>query len=249
MGLEILVVEDERTLAVALRRLLRRAAAEVTIASTLAMARAALRTTTPWSVLLLDQKLPDGDGLSVLEELEGRAAPPVLIATSANLQDSKRSLRLQAYGAVLLPKPFDDADLFIAITSALSGVGSSAAEGVFQLPPPRESGEYPRVLRFGPISLELVSQIVAVSGVTVELQPTQFRILAHLLASPGRPHAVAELVDSALRGAHFDGGANIRFQIHALRRRLGLAGKLIETSPGGYGVGLTPESPEDAPPR
>jgi DNA-binding response OmpR family regulator len=97
---------------------------------------------------------------------------------------------------------------------------------------------YVSTLEFGPISVGLVSQTVHVDGSLIELQPTQFRILAKLMASVGRPLPVTELVEG-LRGTHQDGTVNIRFQIHGLRKRLGARGALIETCPGGYGIGVS----------
>lgn len=235
-GVSVLLIEDERAFAVALARLLQRAGAIVTMAATLAEAKAALDAPGKWSVVLLDQQLPDGDGLDVTETFRDWEEKPAIVATSVNLQDSKRSLKLQSCGAILLPKPFAADDLFAAIAGALA---SRTAERALSRPPPSlESNEYVARLRFGPISVHLVSQFATVDGTPVELQPAQFRILAKLLANVGRALGVNELVEGTLKGTHQDGTVNIRFQIHGLRRRLGEAGALIETTPGGYGIGL-----------
>jgi two-component system KDP operon response regulator KdpE len=235
-GVSVLLVEDERAFAVALARVLQQAGAEVTLVATLAGAQAALDVPGKWNVVLLDQQLPDGDGLDVTETFRDWEEKPAIVATSVNLQDSKRSLKLQSCGAILLPKPFGADDLFAAIAGALA---SRTAERALSRPPPSlESGEYTARLRFGPISVHLVSQSATVDGTRIELQPAQFRILAKLLANVGRALGVNELVEGTLRGTHQDGTVNIRFQIHALRRRLGEAGALIETTPGGYGIGL-----------
>jgi two-component system KDP operon response regulator KdpE len=202
-------------------------------------ASAMLEPSAEWDLVLLDQKLPDGDGLQVLERMERLPRRPALVAISAHLQDSKRSLRLQGYPGVLLPKPFDRNDLLGAVSDALALASRERRDS--EHPESRErraSGEQAALLTFGPISIHLVSQTVTIDGVPVDLQPAQFRILAQMLSNPGRPLAVSELAESALRGTHADGASNVRFQIHALRRRLGSAGKLIERSDGGYGVGL-----------
>jgi two-component system KDP operon response regulator KdpE len=234
-----LLVEDEPRLASGLRRLLTRAGISVTVVQTAEEASTMLQRSSEWDLVLLDQKLPDGDGLQVLERMERLRRKPALVAISAHLQDSKRSLRLQGYPGVLLPKPFDQSDLLDAVTDALALASRERRES--EHPESRErrvSGEQSALLQFGPISVHLVSQMVTIDGEPVDLQPAQFRMLAHMLSNPGRPLPVGELAESALRGTHADGASNVRFQIHALRRRLGAAGKLIERSEGGYGVGL-----------
>src|SRR5262245_7842390 len=106
-GLRALLVEDEQHFAGGLRRLLAREGVEVTVARTAEAARSMLEPSSAWDLVLLDQKLPDGDGLDVLACMEHLARRPALVAVSAYLQESKRSLRLQGYPGVLLPKPFD----------------------------------------------------------------------------------------------------------------------------------------------
>lgn len=212
----------------------------VTIVRTAEEASTMLQQSADWDLVLLDQKLPDGDGLQVLDRMEHLARRPALVAVSAHLQDSKRSLRLQGYPGVLLPKPFDRNDLLGAVADALALAARERRDSERpESKDTRASGEQSAVLHFGPISIYLVSQTVTIDGEPVDLQPAQFRILAQMLSNPGRALPVGELAESALRGTHADGASNVRFQIHALRRRLGATGKLIERSDGGYGVGLS----------
>jgi DNA-binding response OmpR family regulator len=246
-GVEILLVEDDPLLALGLTRNLQRLGAVVTSAPTLLDARRELARKS-WAVVVLDQMLPDGDGLSILETLDEREQKPAIVAVSANLQNSTRSLALQNSDAVLLPKPFSSNQLLVAISRAL-GRRESEHEALARAPGQfPESGGYVTTLEFGPISLGLLSQSVQVDGEPVDLQPAQFRILATLLANVGRPLPVTELAASALRGTHQDGTVNIRFQIHGLRRRLGARGALIETCPGGYGIGVSAIRQNDAAP-
>lgn len=230
---DVLLVEDQQDIVRVLRRILRPSAARVTTATTLADAQIALKGGWHWGVILLDQKLPDGDALRLLDDLSAQEHKPAIVATSGNLQDSKRSLRLQEHGAVLLPKPFTGGELLSAISKAMS---LRAAERQALSQPPPDAG---RALTYGSITLDLLAQTVRVDGALVDLQPTQFRLLATLLAHVGRALTVEELVENALRGTHQNGAVNIRFQIHTLRRRLGAAGALIETSAPGYGIAVS----------
>lgn len=231
---DVLVVEDQESVVRVLRRILKPSAARVTTASTLADAQVALRGGWHYGVILLDQKLPDGDALNLLDELDEQEMKPAIVATSGNLQESKRSLRLQEHGAVLLPKPFTGSDLLSAISKAMATRERERSSS--RPPPPMEMG---RALSHGPITLDLLTQTVRVDGALIDLQPTQFRLLATLIAHVGKAFTTDELVGGTLRGSHQNGAVNIRFQIHTLRRRLGPAGTLIETSTHGYGIALS----------
>jgi DNA-binding response OmpR family regulator len=240
-GLQILVVDDEPQVARGLERNLTRAGARVTVARSLLEALQHLERNADWDVVLIDQMLPDGDGLDVLDGVDRLPTKPGVIAISANLQCSKRSLRLQACDAVLLPKPFDSEDLRTALSRALASRGRPAdAEQASQAADASETaqGADPKRLFYKSISLDLVTQIASVDGGAVDLQPAQVRILAQLLTHPGQRFGVDELTKKSLRGNHDQAGGNMRFQIHALRRRLGSAGGLIETRDRGYGIGL-----------
>jgi DNA-binding response OmpR family regulator len=240
-GLQILVVDDEPEVARGLERNLTKAGARVTVARSLSEALQHLERNTVWDIVLIDQMLPDGDGLDVLDGVDRLQTKPAIIAISANLQCSKRSLRLQACGAVLLPKPFDLEDLRMALSAALASrdrsVQAKHASQAAQSSTKTQAVN-PKHLLYKSISLNLVTQIASVDGTAIDLQPAQTRILAQLLAHPGQRFGVNELTKSSLRGNHDQAGGNMRFQIHALRRRLGTAGRLIETLDRGYGIGL-----------
>jgi len=245
-GARVLIVEDERHVAGSIRRLLSRAGAFVTVASTTSAARSSLSGDLVWDLVLLDQHLPDGDGIELLDLIDRLVQRPALIAVSGHLQVAMRSLRLQSRGAILLPKPFVRDELLLAAADAIAA--AARADGTRTTEPESGVAEAALSLAFGPIVVDLVTQEVAVDGTVVDVQPAQFRILVQLLANQGRALSASELVGGAFpsRG---DPTAGIRFQIHALRRRLGDAGKCIETSSHGYGIGLSADEDADAPDR
>lgn len=86
-GTPILAVEDEARNAALLRAILGPAGYDLTIAASLAEARAAVSAKTP-ALVLLDRHLPDGDGLSLARELrasETTAAVPILLVSASVL--------------------------------------------------------------------------------------------------------------------------------------------------------------------
>jgi DNA-binding response OmpR family regulator len=117
----ILVVDDEPHIGLLLRPHLEQLHYRVTLARTLAAARAALAVpSAPVDVLLLDLHLPDGSGLDWLREL--RAAPafrslPVLVLTGEDQDRVQQSVR--ALDAALLTKPFSPTKLVARINALL----------------------------------------------------------------------------------------------------------------------------------
>jgi len=83
----ILAVEDEARNSALLQAILVRVGYDLTIAATLAEARAWLRDNRP-GLVLLDRHLPDGDGLDIAREIKADAATadvPVLLVSASVL--------------------------------------------------------------------------------------------------------------------------------------------------------------------
>jgi DNA-binding NtrC family response regulator len=119
----VLIVEDEKTIREGLVRAIGRAGHQTMAASTLAEARAALNQAV--DCVLLDIRLPDGDGLQLLGDIR-RDHPrlPVIMATAYG--DSERAISAMRAGAFeYLTKPFDLEALLATVARA---VRSSTAE-------------------------------------------------------------------------------------------------------------------------
>lgn len=108
----LLVVDDEPHIGLVLRPLLEQLGYRVSLARTLAEARAALSTGPAADGLLLDLHLPDGSGLDLLRALRAAgdtARLPVLVLTAEGedrvLRDARR------LGAELVTKPFSPTKL------------------------------------------------------------------------------------------------------------------------------------------
>ena len=103
---EILLVEDDRPLHHALRRLLEAAGFAVTSASDVAEATGALRRR-QFDLILLDVGLPEGNGLDVLASLGARRRrPKVVVMTADDTPETLlRAVREQAYAYISKPCP------------------------------------------------------------------------------------------------------------------------------------------------
>ena len=105
-GAPILAVEDEARNAALLRAILGPAGYDLTIAASLAEARAAVGVRTP-ALVLLDRHLPDGDGLALARELRASqvtAAVPILLV-SASVLPVDRIAAQEAGCAGFIDKP------------------------------------------------------------------------------------------------------------------------------------------------
>lgn len=127
----LLVVDDEPHIGLLLRPHLERLGYRVTLARTLAEARAALSDRgRPLDGVLLDLHLPDGSGLDLLRELREHPATrglPVMVLTA---EGEERILgEAEDLGAALLTKPFSPSKLTARIAGMLGDVPTSREEG------------------------------------------------------------------------------------------------------------------------
>ncbi|MDQ2069802.1 nitrogen regulation protein NR(I) [Natronospira bacteriovora] len=141
----IWLIEDDRSLRWVMEQALAEAGHEVRAFADLAGVRQALHEEQP-AMLVSDVRLPDGDGLTLLEEVAGsHPRLPVLIITAQT--DLDMAVRAYERGAFeYLPKPFDIDEFIALIQRGLSapqtvsdrdGDASSGAAG------PRLVGESP----------------------------------------------------------------------------------------------------------
>ena len=120
MAKRVLVVEDSLLISSALRIVLESSGYEVTIARTAVEALDAASATRP-DVMLLDLTLPDGDGLSVLNDLAPRrASPPVTLAITGDDDDVTRARCIAAGCSDVLVKPVPIRELLRIIGERLT---------------------------------------------------------------------------------------------------------------------------------
>ncbi len=126
-GAPILAVEDEVRNGALLRAILVPAGYDLTIAATLAEARASLRERTP-ALVLLDRHLPDGDGLDLARDLrasEATAAIPILLV-SASVLPVDRIAAEEAGCAGFIDKPVRVDALLADVARHLAASGGAA---------------------------------------------------------------------------------------------------------------------------
>jgi DNA-binding response OmpR family regulator len=211
-GPRVLVVEDDLGIATQLVRGLTRGGYQVDHVTT---GGDALARDMP-EVVLLDLELPDGDGVNVCRRLRERSDVAIIVVTAYG-EESDRVTALDAGADDYLVKPFGLAELQARIRAVLRRV--------------RPGGD---VIRHGPMTLDLRTRKVTVSGQEVALTPKEFDILECLALDPGRVVARQDVLEAAWDSHWYGPTKVLDVHVAALRRKLGVPG-LVETV---YGRGF-----------
>jgi two-component system response regulator AtoC len=121
MSVPTLLVDDDRAFSSLAAAALRREGLTVTLARSLHEAREALAHTAA-ELVILDRRLPDGDGLSFLPELKQRlpSAPVIMITAYGDISSAVDAVRAGA--ADYLTKPVELTDLVMKVRRALDAV-------------------------------------------------------------------------------------------------------------------------------
>ena len=161
-----IVIDDHTGTREALAALVAREGFTVTEGDSLKGARRALREQPP-DVILLDLNLPDGTGMSVLDDLESVRGPAVILVTGhASLQTAVEALRRGVTD--YLTKPVDTTRLK-AILADVARTGGLAAEITQWHRQIEESGRFGRLVGASPAMQQIYNLVsrVAPSSATV----------------------------------------------------------------------------------
>jgi len=110
LGLTVLVVEDSRYACEALRLMCLRSGARIRRADSLRSARMHLKTYRP-TIAMIDLGLPDGPGLSLIEELN-RASPRIQCLIGISGDECVETATMAAGADAFLPKPIRELQVF-----------------------------------------------------------------------------------------------------------------------------------------
>ena len=218
----ILLVEDERDLLELLKYNLDREGYAVSTAETGEDGLKLVRTQPP-DLILLDLMLPSMDGLEVCRSLKARpdtASIPVIMLTAKG-EESDIVAGLELGADDYITKPFSPRILMARIKAVLR---RAEAEG-----------EERRALEAGGVRIDKDRHEVIVEGDTVDLTATEFKLLTLLVSRPARVFTRQQIIDALHEGFAAVTDRSVDVQVVALRRKLGPAGKRIETVRGvGY---------------
>lgn len=156
-------------------------------------------------LIVLDLLLPEIDGTDVCRLLRAESQVPIIMLT-ARSTDTDKLLGLDLGADDYMTKPFNPRELVARIRAVLRRAAPEEA-------PPED-------LHYGDLAISFVSHEVFLRGVSVNLTPTEFRLLEALVREPGRAFSRAELLDRAF-GFDYEGvERTVDVHIMNLRRKI-----------------------------
>ena len=205
----ILVVEDDHAVSRGLTYGLQAEGFVVLVAETGQQALDLARSQDP-HLVLLDIRLPDISGFDVCRQLraEGMRQPIMMLTARDEELDKVLGLELGADDYVV--KPYSLRELISRIRALLRRAYGDLAGALV-------GGR----IRFGEIEIDLELLRVKRQGVSVDLTPTEFRLLRYLASHPGRPCTRDTLIE-AVWGYASDIGSDRTVDVHIrhLREKL-----------------------------
>jgi two-component system OmpR family response regulator len=229
MGMRVLVVEDEPSLAAQLAAALTQAGYAVQTAADGAEADLLARSE-PFDAVVLDLGLPRVDGLTLLQRWRAAGVDVPVLVLTARSSWSETVRGIDGGADDYLGKPFRIEEVLARVRALIR----------------RARGHGQPQLRCGAIALDPRRATVTLDGAPVILTGHEFRTLAYLMHQDGRVVSRAELTEH-IYAQSFDRDSNtVEVFVARLRRKLGASA--IETVRG-LGYRMAPLSPAEAAPR
>jgi DNA-binding response OmpR family regulator len=215
----ILLIEDEIELTKVLQAYLEKAGYSVLTADRGDTGLSSWQHHKP-DMVLLDLNLPGMDGLDVAKEIRRHGDTPLIMVT-ARVEEVDRLIGLELGADDYITKPFSPREVVARVKAVLRRAGAAKIEA--------------HVIRIADLEIDLDAFSVKQSGMTIDLTPTEFRLLAALAGQSGRVFSRMQLLE-ATQGEAYEGyERTIDAHIKNLRHKLSHAEKeYVETV---FGVG------------
>ena len=203
----ILVVDDETRVTKLVAMTLRAEGFRVVTAQDGREALRQAETLRP-DLAILDLRMPELDGFEVMRELQERRSVPVILLT-AKASSADKSFGLDLGADDYITKPFHPDELAARVRAVLR----------------RSAGVRPHqaVLRFDDVEIDLDRRLVHRDGKVVQFSRTEWLLLQHLAANPGRVVLHTELLSKVWGPEYRDDLQYLRVWISRVRRKLGAA--------------------------
>ncbi|PXB01357.1 two-component system response regulator KdpE [Pectobacterium carotovorum] len=208
MQATILIVEDEKEIRRFVRQALEGEGCRVFDAETIQRGLLEAATRKP-DLIILDLGLPDGNGIDYIRDLRQWSSLPVIVL-SARTDEQDKIDALDAGADDYLTKPFGIGELLARLRVALRRHSNTQQETP--------------LVSFGNITVDLLNRQVNRDGQELHLTPIEFRLLATLLASPGKVLTQRQLLTQVW-------GPNAVEHSHYLRIYMGHLRQKLESDP------------------
>ncbi len=227
MSDRVLVVDDEPDVCQLLSYNLGEAGFDVETASSAAEALIAAARQPP-AVMVLDVGLPDMSGYELCQQLRRDASLGsigVLMLTALGA-DEDRISGLEAGADDYVVKPFNLQEVVLRVRALVRRIAETREAQVATPGSP---------LRCGELLLDPATHEVSAEGERLELRPLEFKLLATLMAEPGRVFTRDELLRTVWMLEHGGSPRTVDAHVRRLRKNLRDYADTVETVPGfGY---------------
>ncbi len=184
----ILIIEDDRAIALGLRLNLRKDGHEVRLAQDGEMGlQMALEPDV--DLIVLDVMLPQRNGFEVLKEVRRQGSTASVLMLTAKGMESDKILGLKLGADDYMSKPFGLGELLARVEALLRR---------------RPALEKSTVIKFGQVEVDLDRQIVTRDGASVDVSPQEFKVLRLFLTSNGRALSRDDIL-ARCWGAEYEG--------------------------------------------
>lgn len=206
LGHRILVVDDEKRMVRFIRLNLEHDGFQVIPAYTGKEAIEQVRNALP-NLILLDVMLPDIDGFQILHKIREFSSVPVIMLTAKGEEDDRvRGLELGADDYVT--KPFSPRELVSRVRAVLRRIESpeSSAQNVIEIDER--------------LKLDFKRREVWVDGELIQLRPTEYRLLYHLVQNAGWVLTHEQILTKVWGYEYRDEPHYVRLYVNYLRKKI-----------------------------
>ena len=159
-----------------------------------------------FELITLDRMLPGRNGLQIAQALRSAGVSTPILMLSALSELDERLAGLRGGGDDYVIKPFEPAELAVRVAVLLRRTARTENP--------------PLLLRSGDMELDLVAREARRNGRTIELLPTEFKLLEFLMRHPGQLLS-RRMIFEHVWGYHFDPGTNlIDVHVGKLRKKI-----------------------------
>jgi two-component system, OmpR family, phosphate regulon response regulator PhoB len=222
-GKKLLLVEDEQAIREMLSFSLKRAGFEVDAAEDVATARRFIADHQP-DLIVLDWMLPDTSGIEFARALRRDDAThdiPIIMLT-ARVEEDDKVRALDAGADDYVTKPFSPRELVARIAAVLRRAAPAGGAELVDM---------------GGLVLDLASHRVTARDKSIQLGPTEYRLLSFFMTHPERVYSRSQLLDRVWGGNVYVEERTVDVHIRRLRKALTESGfdRFIQTVRGaGY---------------
>ncbi len=173
-------------------------------------------------LIILDIMMPEMNGYEFLRAHRAERDTPIIMLT-AKVEDDDKIIGLELGADDYVVKPFKPRELMARVRNVLRRAGKSEPTG--------------KTLKVADIVLDRDSREVLVGERSIDLTPSEFDLLAALMATPGRVFSRLDLLD-VVQGVRYEGyERTIDTHIKNLRAKMGDDPRKPQHIETVYGVG------------